>query len=87
MCVASAGQLGSGKGRPVFAEFWCCHEVAVFRVPVRTCARSELELTADPKRQAEQRGLRTCRVFCDFLSSSNMFLLNVAVLCILAVAV
>lgn len=41
-----AGEFASGKGRRVFAELYCCHEIAVFRALVKTCAGSNLELTA-----------------------------------------
>lgn len=88
----SARELGSLSLGPDRGCSQRCYVVAVLRVSVKACAGSELELTAEPKRQAERCGLCSCcecvcKVFCNFLSSSTMFLLNVALLCVLTVAV
>lgn len=37
-----AAEFEPGKGQRVFAEFCCCHAVAVLRVPVKTCAGQTL---------------------------------------------
>lgn len=82
----SVGELDSGKGQRVSAEF-CCRRRSTF---ARTI---QLELTAEPKRQAEQCGLCPCRergwrvsvLVCP--RPTCPFELKVAVLCVLTVAV
>lgn len=84
----SVGELDSGKGQHVSAEFCCrCGCSSTFACKI------QLELTAEPKRQAEQCGVCPCRecgwrvsvLVC--LRPTCPFELKVAVLCVLTVAV